>query len=326
MDAGYFFSRHTLVMVNARTDLMGRVDDMFDRVWVLAALAAAVGNTPLQKEHGELLAASGLAERDSEGRRLRADYDAVLTGQPNPAAFPRRIAALLRMAADAAEGRSTPDRSDDAAYLADGRSSGEHMRLFLDALADRVPGFAELLDHGSPRFLDVGTGVGAISAVVVERSPGAHAVGLDVDPRALRLAGEYLTELGLRDRVETRLQDVADISETGTYDLVWFPLSVLGPETAKAAMPRLRAALRPGGLLMAATALASDPGVEPDSGGRDVHTAVARWRMSLAGTAAWGPGELSRELSESGFEDVRSAGAPSGTVTLLTARAPSVRE
>ncbi|MFD3684310.1 SAM-dependent methyltransferase [Nocardiopsis sp. NPDC058631] len=313
-------------MVNARSDLMGRVDDMFDQVWVLAALAAAVGNTPLPKEHGELLAASGLAERGTEGWRLRADYDAVLTSRPNAAAFPRRIAELLRQAADAAEGITTPDRSDDAAYLADGRSSGRHMRLFLDALTDRIPGFAGLLDHGSPRFLDVGTGIGAISAVVVERSPGARAVGLDVDPRALRLAEEYLTGLGLRDRVETRLQDVADVSESDVYDLVWFPLSVLDPETAEAALPRLRAALRPGGLLVAATALTSDPGAEPGTGERDVHTAVTRWRMSRAGTAPWGPGELGRKLSECGFEDVRSAGSPSGTVTLLTARAPSARE
>ncbi|SIO90350.1 hypothetical protein BQ8420_26210 [Nocardiopsis sp. JB363] len=305
---------------------MGRVDDMFDRVWTLAALAAAVGDTPLSKEHGELLAVSGLAERGGEGWRLRADYDAVLTGQPTPDAFPRRIAELLRQAADAAEGRTTPDRSDDAASLADGRSSGRHMRLFLDALTDRIPGFAELLEHGSPRFLDVGTGVGAISAVVMERSPGARAVGLDVDPRALRLSEEYLTELGLRDRVETRLQDVADIAESDTYDLVWFPLSVLDPETAEAALPRLRAALRPGGLLMAATALASEPEAETDTGRREVHTAVARWRMSRAGTTAWEPEELGRKLSACGFEDVRSAGSPSGTVTLLTARAPAVRE
>lgn len=313
-------------MANARSELMGRVDDMFDRVWVLAALAAAVGKAPLPKEHGELLAAAGLAERDSGGWRLRAGYDAVLTGQTDPAAFPRRIAELLRQAADAAEGVTPPDRSDDAAYLADGHSSGQHMRLFLDALSDRIPGFAELLEHGAPRFLDVGTGVGAISAVLVERSPGARAVGLDMDPRALRLAGEYLAGLGLRDRVETRLQDVADVSESGAYDLVWFPLAVLDPETAEAALPRLRAALRPGGLLVAATALASDQGAGPGTGERDLHTAVARWRMSRAGTAPWGPGELSRRLSECGFEDVRSVGAPSGTVTLLTARAPSTRE
>lgn len=305
-------------MTSVRSDLVARVDELSDGVWALAALAAAVGDARLSDEHGALLAACGFAERDGGGWRLRGDYGAVFAAQPDPAAFPRRIAELLRRAADAAEGRTAPDRLDDAAFLADGRSSGAHMRVFLDTLAERVPGFADLLDHGAPRFLDVGTGVGAISAAVVERAPGARAVGLDVDPRALRLAEEYLTGLGLRDRVETRLQDVADLCETDAYDLVWLPLSVLDPEASEAALPRIRAALRPGGRLVAATALRADPGED----GRDVHTAVVHWTMARAGVTPWGPEAVRRRLTACGFGDVRSVGAPSGTVTLVAARAP----
>jgi predicted O-methyltransferase YrrM len=225
---------------------------------------------------------------------------------------------MLRRAADAAEGRAVSDETDDAAFLADGRSSGAHMRVILAALVERIPGFADLLDHGVPRFLDVGTGIGAISAELVERSPGARAQGVDVDPRALRLAEEYLDERGVRDRVETRLLDVAELSETSGYDVVWLPLSVLAPETTEAALPRIRAALRPGGWLVAATALGDEPG----EGGADVHSAVVRWRMALSGVTPWGPGTVRRRLEEFGFGDVRSVGAPSGTVTVLTARAP----
>ena len=315
-------------MANARTELVARVDELSDAVWVLAALAAAVGQDRLSDEHGSLLAACGLAERaDGEvggGRRLRADYGAVLGAARDPAAFPRRIAEQLRQAADTAEGRAAPDRIDDAAFLADGRSSGAHMRVFLEALAAEVPGFADLLDHGSPRFLDVGTGIGAIAAAVVERAPGAHAVGLDVDPRALRLAERYLGERGLRDRVETRPLDVAELSETGVYDLAWLPLSVLAPDTTEAALPRIRAALRPGGRLVAATALAADPSDPsgPEESGTDVHSAVVRWRMARSGVTPWGPGAVRRRLEACGFEDVRSVGAPSGTVTILAARVP----
>jgi predicted O-methyltransferase YrrM len=317
-------------MANARTELMARVDELSDAAWALAALAASVGDAPLSDEHGALLAACGLAEHEGEGgglgedggdgggRRLRADYTAVLAAQRDPAAFPRRIAEMLRRAADAAEGRAVSDETDDAAFLADGRSSGAHMRVILAALVERIPGFADLLDHGVPRFLDVGTGIGAISAELVERSPGARAQGVDVDPRALRLAEEYLDERGVRDRVETRLLDVAELSETSGYDVVWLPLSVLAPETTEAALPRIRAALRPGGWLVAATALGDEPG----EGGADVHSAVVRWRMALSGVTPWGPGTVRRRLEEFGFGDVRSVGAPSGTVTVLTARAP----
>ncbi|KOX09950.1 cyclopropane-fatty-acyl-phospholipid synthase family protein [Nocardiopsis sp. NRRL B-16309] len=362
-------------MANARSELVARVDELSDAVWVLSALAAAVGEDRLSDEHGALLAACGLAERDGRAWRLRADHAAVLGARRDPVAFPRRIAEQLRRAADTAEGRATPDRTDDAALLADGRSSGAHMRVFLDALAERVPGFADLLDRGSPRFLDVGTGIGAIAAAVVERAPGASAVGLDVDPRALRLAEEYLSERGLRERVETRLLDIADLSETGRYDLAWLPLSVLAPETTEAALPRIRAALRPGGRVIVATALATDPTDPTDlaapgdpvapkdpadpaapgdsgdladpsdptdpvapvppadpgergegerDGGAAVHAAVVRWRMARSGVTPWGPETVRRRLEACGFEDVLSVGAPSGAVTVLTARVPQV--
>ncbi|WP_121183329.1 cyclopropane-fatty-acyl-phospholipid synthase family protein [Nocardiopsis sp. Huas11] len=313
-------------MANARTELVARVDELSDAVWVLAALAAAVGEDPLTDEHGSLLAACGLAERDGPDApwRLRADYAAVLGAAQDPAAFPRRIAEQLRRAADTAQGRTTPDRFDDAAFLADGRSSGAHMRVFLEALADRVPGFADLLDHGRPRFLDVGTGIGAIAAALVERAPGAVAVGVDVDERALRLAKEYLGGRGLRDRVDTRLQDVAELSETDAYDVAWLPLSVLAPASTEAALPRLLCALRPGGLLVVATALAADP-EESREEGANVHAAVVRWRMARSGVTPWSPETVRRRLEACGFEDVRSVGAPSGTVTVLAARVPRVR-
>ncbi|NYJ37757.1 SAM-dependent methyltransferase [Nocardiopsis aegyptia] len=312
-------------MANARTELVGRVDELSDAVWVLAALASAVGDARLSDEHGALLAACGWAERDGGAWRLRSDHAAELGARRDPAAFPRRIAEQLRLAADTADGSTAPDRIDDAAFLADGRSSGAHMRVFLDALAEQVPGFAELLDRGSLRLLDVGTGIGAIAAAVVERAPGSSAVGLDVDARALRLAEGYLTERGLRDRIETRLLDVADLSETGRYDLAWLPLSVLSPHVTEAALPRIRAALRPGGRVIAATALPADPdesGEGGPDGGADVHAAVVRWRMARSGVTPWGPETVRRRLQACGFADVRSVGAPSGTVTVLTARVP----
>ena len=144
-------------------------------------------------------------------------------------------------------------------------------------------------------------------------------MGLDVDPRALRLAKGYLRDQGVDQRAEIRLQDVAELVETSSYDLAWLPLPALSSGATEAALPRLRAALHPGGYLLAATALPADT----EGTGEDLHTAVLRWRLRREGVTSWGPEMLRDRLREHGFEDVRSVGSPSGTVELLVARTPA---
>ncbi|WP_150240619.1 SAM-dependent methyltransferase [Nocardiopsis quinghaiensis] len=302
-------------MANAGPDPATRVDAWLSGAWTLAALAAASEGRPLSREHGRLLAAAGCAEPDGDGWRLLPAYRALLAGPAGPSAFPRRVARQLGQAADAAAGRDGHEEEDDAALLAEGVASGERMGAFLDLLGERVPGFGDLLEEDGLRFLDVGTGVGAIAAAVLDRVPGSSAVGLDVEPRALRLAERHLAGRGLGDRVELRLLDVADLSERGVYDLAWFPLAALAPGAVERALPRVRDALRPGARLLTATVLRDDPA-------GDVREAVVRWRMSLSRITPWGPGETARELTAAGYRDVRCVETPERALTLVTARAP----
>ncbi|GAA3737206.1 SAM-dependent methyltransferase [Spinactinospora alkalitolerans] len=309
-------------MATSESDLPARVDALMNGAWLLAALAAAAGGRPLSEEHGALLGAAGYAERGPEGWRLPPAHRAVLADRAD--AFPAQIARILRDAADAAEGRgggaaeAHDGEDDDAALVSAGRSSGEHMAGFLDLLAARAPGFGDLLRRDGLRFLDVGTGTGAIAATVVARVPGARAVGLDVQPRILRLAEERLADRGLLDRVELRLQDVADLAETGAYDLAWLPLSVIAPEAAVRALPRVRAALRPGGRLICATALR---GGRPDGTGA-VREAVIRWRAARRGITPWPPAELAERLTAAGYHGIREVETPPHGMAVVIAEAP----
>ncbi|WP_017596138.1 SAM-dependent methyltransferase [Nocardiopsis potens] len=313
-------------MATPGTDLFSRIDALVGEAWTLAALASAVSaersGAGLSEEHGALLGAAGFAERTASGWRLRDEYRAALRARPDAGALPGRTARLLRLAADAAEGAVEEPADGDEVLLAEGRASGERVSGLLDLAARHDPGLADLLLRPGAVLLDVGTGVGGVAAALVERVPGGRAVGLDTDPRMLRLAERHLAERGVRDRVEPRLQDVADLIEEDAYDLVWLPLAVLSPEAAAAALPRVAAALRPGGRLIAATALRSAPQLAPeDTGPRAVRDAVLRWRMSRRNVTPWPPEELAERLTAAGLRSAREIPTPDRSVAVVLAAA-----
>jgi release factor glutamine methyltransferase len=56
---------------------------------------------------------------------------------------------------------------------------------------------ALLRDLPEPRVLDIGTGAGAIALSIADEHPGARVTAVDVSPKALSLARENATRLGL---------------------------------------------------------------------------------------------------------------------------------
>jgi release factor glutamine methyltransferase len=75
-----------------------------------------------------------------------------------------------------------------------------------------------LLNGGTPRVLDVGTGTGAIALAIVDEHPGAKVRGLDVSLEALALARENAEQTGLEiELVEGDL--IGGLGER-EYDLV----------------------------------------------------------------------------------------------------------
>src|SRR4029077_5918749 len=134
-----------------------------------------------------------------------------------------------------------------------------------------------------------------LACALAEALPSVLVVGIDVLDRALRLADRTITERGLVDRVRVRRQSVADIEESGTFELVWLPLIFIPPDVVRAALPALHASLRPGGWLIASVGrvYASALGA-----------AIAAWQTQLASGTALTPEQATQLLGEHGFAGV----------------------
>ena len=102
---------------------------------------------------------------------------------------------------------------------------------------------------GPRTILDLGCGTGYSTFWLADAGgPGSRIIGIDSDPTHIELAGAACAQLGLDDRVEFVLGEVADVlgATTGPVDAIhddaWFAAAPSHLET-------MVALLRPGGLL-----------------------------------------------------------------------------
>ncbi len=79
--------------------------------------------------------------------------------------------------------------------------------------------FRETSPPGPGRILDLGCGYGVIGLGVATAQPGAVVTGVDVNERALLLAGENAAALDLTDRFTASTPDQVD--PAATYDEIW---------------------------------------------------------------------------------------------------------
>jgi predicted O-methyltransferase YrrM len=209
--------------------------------------------------------------------------------------FGSALASQLRQAAAfATTGRLPWSTVDDDTLLEQGRGSRAVGHWLADEVAP-VVGLADRLRTPGAAFLDVGVGVGMIATALAERYPALRVVGLDVLDRSLALAARTAAAAGCADRVLLRRLDVAELSEVDTYDLAWLPTAFLPEQAVRAALPRLRAALRPGGCLVVAARYAAE---------LPVVAAVEALQARLTGGSALLPGELAGLLHQAGFDAV----------------------
>src|SRR5262249_8393231 len=104
---------------------------------------------------------------------------------------------------------------------------------------------AELQDVAS--FLDVGTGVGLLAVAAANIWPEATITGIDVWGPSLDRARANVKEAALDERITLRNQDVCDLDDVDAFDCAWVPTFFLPPAALRAALPRVVAAVRPGG-------------------------------------------------------------------------------
>jgi 16S rRNA (guanine1207-N2)-methyltransferase len=79
--------------------------------------------------------------------------------------------------------------------------------------------FRETRPPASGRILDLGCGYGVIGLAIAAASPETVVTGVDVNERALLLAGENAASLGLTDRFTACLPDA--VPHDASYDEIW---------------------------------------------------------------------------------------------------------
>jgi SAM-dependent methyltransferase len=184
------------------------------------------------------------------------------------------------------------------------RLAAEHVLPSLDGLGDRLrlPGAS---------FLDVGAGVGVLSAEICTVYPEVTASCIEPNPTARAIGRERCREAGLSERVEFLSGGVEEIEFDSGYDLALIPQPFLSPEAFEAGLLRVHRALAPGGWLLV---LSLDiPDDEP------LAAASRRVRARLWGGGAPSPEELIEQLGDCGYGDAH-AHPPVGAYRMFAAR------
>lgn len=116
------------------------------------------------------------------------------------------------------------------------------------ALSETRPPLRQAL---SGRFLDVGTGVGAIALRAARACPTLEVHGIDIWPPAIAIAERNVAASPFAARIRIDLLDVAGLPATPRYSLAWLPTMFLQRAVVREAIARIAAASRPGAFLVA---------------------------------------------------------------------------
>ncbi len=216
----------------------------------------------------------------------------------DPVSLAGGMMASLKRALRHAEGADAGWTADDLEIVvAQGRASDSAAIAVGEGLLPQMPGAHEAFLSGQARFLDVGVGIGVVSARLCRMFPGVRAVGLDVLEPVLDLARAELTEAGLADRVELRLESVADLREDRAYDLVWLPQAFIPRPALVPGLASVFRALRPDRWLVA-------PVMAAPSGADDFQRAVYAHGAHLTGGGPITLDEITAMLEDAGFDQV----------------------
>ena len=276
-------------------DLARRVSSLIDGAWAAAALAAlgrsgalvpggVQPRTAAERAAADVLAAAGLGDLSS-----LASPELVTTAVEGTVSSIRQLFAAVD-----GSGVDGWAAQDDETLLAQGKSSAMGGTMLARMAVPALEGLAARFDGDGGVFLDVGVGVGEMSAAFCEALPGSRAVGLDVMPRVLELARRTIAERGLTDRVELRLTGVQDVLDEGIADLAWLPAPFIPEDVFDGALVALHRALRPGGWLVV--------GCGRLDGDDALAVAVTRWKTVLAGGTPLPRAEVDRRLAAAGFD------------------------
>ena len=292
------------------TDLLATISAWDQAAWSLAALAlVAAGQGPrdITESAQQLLKCRGITAAPGQ----------PVTGPDGSAArqIASQAAAPLHQASALASGRaiSWSDQSD-AALLAQGQASALGARAFAEFLLPEMGDLADRLAAPGARMLDAGTGVAAMAVAFAQVFPRLQVLGIDIFDRALALARRNIAASDVADRVTVRKQDVAGFADDTGFDLAYLPAPFIPPAAMHAGLPRVVAALRPGGWLFIARG---------KMGGTPAEDALTRLKTLVYGGTPLDDREASELLSGAGLAAVRTAPTPAGAPGITIGQKPA---
>lgn len=203
---------------------------------------------------------------------------------------------------------------DPVALTAQGETAGL-IGLLVEALLPGLDGLADRMRRPGARILDVGAGVGVVSAELCRLWPAATAVGLEPHRAAREVGSSRIAAAGLGERIELRSRRLEELGELTAYDLAFIPQPFLPASALEVGLPRVQRALRPGGWLLV---LIDD--LPPDE---PLTVAARRFRARVWGGGSTSPEDLGRALEAAGFETARASG-PVGSFRAVCARRPAI--
>lgn len=290
-------------------DLLGAIAAWDQAAWSLAALAlVAEGDGPPEMTGAaqHLLSVCGITA--APGRPVPGGDTTTAQQIASLAAAPLHQAAAL------ASGRALSwSGQSDEALLAQGRASAYGARAFAELVLPAMGDLASRLVAPGARMLDTGTGVGALAIAFARVFPQLHVLGIDVLDRPLELARQNIAASDVAARVAVRKQDVAVFTDDTGFDLAFLPAPFISRPALRTGLPRIAAALRPGGWVFV---------VHGKFGGTPAEDALTRLKTLMYGGTPLDEAEASSMLRSAGLTSVRPVPTPWGApgITIGLAR------
>jgi len=294
----------------AEQDLQATIQAWDQAAWSLAALAlTAQGDGPpeLTAAARELLAAAGLTA--APGTPLPG------LGTATPGQIADQATAALHQASALAGGRGHEwGTQSDEALLAQGRVSAQRAATVARFMLPMMGDLAGRLAAPGARLLDVGTGAGALAVAFAQVFPQVQVLGIDILDRALGLARQAIAASDVGARVTVRKQDVADFADDAGFDLAWLPAPFIAEPVLHAGLPRVVAALRPGGWLIVG---------HGKFGGTPAEDALTRLKTLAYGGTRIDGAAACQLLREAGMTLVRTVPTPAGAPAITIGQNPA---
>lgn len=232
-----------------------------------------------------LLTASG-DEADERRFTLPAAHREVLADEESPAylaPFALLLAGIGRVLPQVVDAYRQGGGVPWAAYGADVRDGQAAINrpAFLHDLATWIAAMpdvhARLQADPPARVADVACGAGWSAIALARAYPAVHVDGFDLDAPAIDDARRHASEAGVDDRVVFAVQDAADPSLEGRYDLVCVYEALHDMARPVEALAAARAMLVPGGSTLVVDERVADRFTAP---GDDIERMMYGWSIT----------------------------------------------